>query len=633
MPTHDPVRSATTDGLTISSALDLVTESAQIPQQHALVELRMLRLCGVSVLIGAVAAFTAKILISLITLITNISFFGRFSWADAVPADAVQGLGLWVIPIPIIGALIVGFMARYGSKAIRGHGIPEAMEQVLTNESRIPARITFLKPVSSAISIGTGGPFGAEGPIIATGGAIGSVVGQIIHSTTAERKTLLAAGAAAGMAATFGSPVSAVLLAVELLLFEFRPRSIIPVALAAAAAAGVRMKLVGADPILAMPNPTQPTFTGLCCSILMGGVIGLIAAAITRALYFIEDGFDHLPVHWMWWPAIGAVAVGIVGWLAPDTLGVGYYNIRNILSPNKLTLSAIAWLCAMKFISWSISLGSGTSGGTLAPLATLGAGIGALFGAALLSFAPNTGINLGVAALVGMAALFAGASRAMLASVVFAFETTLQPLGLLPLLGSCAASYLVSSLLMRNSIMTEKIARRGVQPPAEYVADVLTQMLVRDVASQGVVSLGATDTVAKTRDWLASAARGTSHQGFPILDTNQCLVGVLTRRDLLDATIPADQTLENLVRRAPKFIYDDCTVRQAADHMVNHGIGRLPVVSRGIPPRVVGMVTRSDVLSAFRHGIHERSPQKPTISMRIPRLTGKWPGQRTPNIS
>src|SRR4051794_20146261 len=603
----------------------------RVPIERAFIDKRVVLLCLSSVVLAIVTGFIAQGLVGLIGIVTNIAFYGRFSTSFVSPAG--NRLGLLVLVVPAIGGLIVGVMARYGSKAIRGHGIPEAMEQVLLNESRIPARITFLKPVSAAISIGTGGPFGAEGPIIATGGALGSLIGQILKTTADERKILLAAGAAAGMAATFGSPVSAVLLAVELLLFEFRPRSIIPVALAAAAAAGVRMKLVGADPIFAMPILAQPTFTALCCYILMGGVIGLIAAALTRALYFIEDGFDHLPVHWMWWPAIGAVAVGIVGWLAPDTLGVGYYNIRNILSPNKLTLSAIAWLCTMKFISWSISLGSGTSGGTLAPLATLGAGIGALFGAALLWLSPNTGIDLGVAALVGMASLFAGASRAMLASVVFAFETTLQPLGLLPLLGSCAASYLVSSLLMRNSIMTEKIARRGVQPPAEYVADVLTQTLVRDVASKGVISLQATETVAKTREWLATAASGTTHQGFPILDKNQCLVGVLTRRDLLDVTIPAEQTLESLVRRAPKFIYDDCTVRQAADHMVNHGIGRLPVVRRGIPPRVVGMVTRSDVLSAFRHGLHERSPQKPTISMRIPGLKGKWPGQRTPKTS
>lgn len=265
MATHDPALSATTEGLTVSPALDLLAESEQIPQQQVLVDLRVLRLCALSILIGLAGAVASRVLIGLIAFITNFAFYQRISFSEAVPADAVQRLGLWVIPIPVIGALIVGFMARYGSKATRGHGIPEAMEQILTNQSRIPARITLLKPLSAAVAIGTGGPFGAEGPIIATGGAIGSVVGQAMHNTVAERKTLLAAGAAAGMAATFGSPVSAVLLAVELLLFEFRPRSIIPVALAAAAAAGVRMTIVGAEPIFGMPNLDHPTFTALCC--------------------------------------------------------------------------------------------------------------------------------------------------------------------------------------------------------------------------------------------------------------------------------------------------------------------------------------------------------------------------------
>jgi H+/Cl- antiporter ClcA len=629
MQIHDPAQSATTDGLTISPALDLLAQSEQFPQHHALVDLRVLRLCGLSILIGIVSSFAAKFLIGLIALITNISFFSRFQLADAIPADAVPYIGLWVIPIPIIGGLIVGFMARYGSKAIRGHGIPEAMEQVLTNESRIPARITFLKPVSSAISIGTGGPFGAEGPIIATGGAIGSVVGQIVQSTTAERKTLLAAGAAAGMAATFGSPVSAVLLAIELLLFEFRPRSIIPVAMAAVSAAGVRMAFEGTAPIFAMTNLEQPPFSALCFYILLGAIMGLIAVAVTRAVYYIEDGFERLPIHWMWWPALGGLVVGICGWIAPNTLGVGYYNIREILSHN-LTVNAIAFLCLMKFISWSISLGSGTSGGTLAPLFTIGGALGAVAGAAFIWLAPHLGVDIRIAALVGMAALFAGASRAMLASVVFAFETTLQPLGLLPLLGGCAASYLISTLLMRNSIMTEKIERRGIRTPGEYVADTLAHTLVRQVASRTVVSLQATDTLAQTRAWLESGAKGTTHQGFPILDARETLVGVLTRRDLLDPSKDAAQTLGQMIRRLPKFVYDDCTVRQAADHMVNHGIGRLPVVNRATPPVLIGMLTRSDVLSAFQNRIRDSAPQKPTIAVRLPRFGNK---RQTPKAS
>src|SRR3954451_22073172 len=313
MVTHDPALSATTDGLTVSPSLDLLAESEQIPQQQVLVDLRVLRICALSIVIGLAAAVASRVLIGLIAFITNFAFYQRFTVGEAVPADAVARLGLWVIPIPVLGALVVGFMARYGSKAIRGHGIPEAMEQILTNQSRIPARITLLKPLSAAVAIGTGGPFGAEGPIIATGGALGSVVGQAVHSTTAERKTLLAAGASAGMAATFGSPVSAVLLAIELLLFEFRPRSIIPVALAAVSAAGMRMAMEGSAPIFAMTNLVQPHVSALCFYILLGGLMGLIGVGVTRAVYFIEDGFEKLPIHWMWWPALGGLAVGLVG--------------------------------------------------------------------------------------------------------------------------------------------------------------------------------------------------------------------------------------------------------------------------------------------------------------------------------
>jgi chloride channel protein, CIC family len=610
-------RSATTDGLTVSPALDVVLESAQVPAQTTLVDRRVIALCAMALALGVMAGFIAQLLIGLINFVTNFAFFSRFSIADASPA--ANELGLWVIPVPILGALFVGFMARYGSKAIRGHGIPEAMEQVLTNESRIPARLTFLKPVSAAVAIGTGGPFGAEGPIIATGGALGSLLGQIMRTTPAERKTLLSAGAAAGMAATFGSPVSAVLLAIELLLFEFRPRSIIPVALASSSAAGIRMLFEGVKPVFAMANLEHPSPAALAVYIVLGAVMGLAAVIVTRAVYAVEDAFERLPVHWMWWPAIGAIAVGVIGYFAPRTLGVGYENISDIIS-NQLPLKAVILLCGMKFLSWAISLGSGTSGGTLAPIFTLGGGLGAVLGAAAAWLVPEAGVDVRIAALVGMAALFAGASRALLASAVFAFETTLQPLGLLPLLAGCAASYLISCLLMRNSIMTEKIARRGISPPAEYVADLLEQVLVRQVCSRGVISLKADDTLAQVRAWLVSGAEGTTHQGFPVLDERGVLVGVVTRRDLVKLTDPDGRRIRDIIARTPKYVYDDCTVRQAADHMVNHGIGRLPVVSRAVPHEVLGMVTRSDILSVYRRRVEEARSEAPTIRLRVPRL-------------
>jgi H+/Cl- antiporter ClcA/CBS domain-containing protein len=576
-------------------------DASAVPSQTTLVDRRVVFICVLSILLAAAAACIAQLLMRLIWLITNISFHGRFAWDYATPPTTRADMHWWMIFIPIVGGVIVGIMARYGHKAIRGHGIPEAMEQVLLNESRIPPSITFLKPLSAAFAIGTGGPFGAEGPIIATGGALGSVIGQIIPTSASERKTLLAAGAAAGMAATFGSPVSAVLLAIELLLFEFRPRSLIPVALAAATAAGVRVIFDGVKPVFPMPDLTTPAGAALAWYIVLGAVIGAISVYVTRAVYFVEDSFEHLPVHWMWWPAIGAVAVGICGYFAPRTLGVGYFNISDILSGTN-PWGFIAFLIVMKFISWSISLGSGTSGGTLAPLFTIGGGLGAVLGIGIQHLFPHSGIDIRIAALVGMAAIFAGASRALLASAVFAFETTLQPLGLLPLLGGCTASFLVSCLLMRNTIMTEKIARRGVRVPAEYQADFLDQVLVREVCSRDPVTLLDDQTLEEVRNWINSGVDGATHQGFPVLDSKEkYIVGVLTRRDLLKTNgTPGSTKLRELIKNFPRLVYDDLTLRDAANHMVNHDIGRLPVVSRHEPGKVIGMLTRSDVLGAHR---------------------------------
>jgi CIC family chloride channel protein len=604
---HSSPGSATTDGLAISPSLDALLLATQVPRQHYPLDLRSLRTCALAILLGLAAAFVALLLMWLIGLVTNLAFYGHLSIASAAPAAAVSRLGAWVILIPVSGALLVGIMARYGSKAIRGHGIPEAMEQVLTNRSRIPAKVMFLKPLSSAIAIGTGGPFGAEGPIIATGGALGSVIGQFTTTSPAERKTLLAAGAAAGMAATFGSPVSAVLLAIELLLFEYRPRSIIPVALAVTVATGMRFLYLGATPAFAMPALGPVTMGALAFYLVLGALMGLVAAAVSRSVYVIEDIFEKLPIHWMWWPALGAVAVGVIGYYAPDTLGVGYYNITAILS-NELPLNAVAFLCAMKFLSWSIALGSGTSGGTLAPLFTIGGGLGALIAGAATSLLPAIGIDLRMAGLVGMATLFAGASRALLASVVFAFETTLQPMALLPLLGSCAAAYLVSVLTARHSIMTEKIARRGVLTPSEYATDPLDHFLARDIATRPAVTLGKCQGIRQVQDWIMSGAPGSLHQGFPVVDESGALVGVLTRRDLLSAD-PGRSDVGDLITQLPRFVYEDSTARQAADHMVVHDIGRLPVVNRIGKPVVVGMITRSDVFSCYRQRIDEHVPE------------------------
>jgi chloride channel protein, CIC family len=606
MADHEISSASTTDGLPVAPSFGPGLEAEHVERRASGVDRRVLFITGLSMLVAVAAAFVAQGLTHLIGLITNIAFYQRLSTEFVSPAG--HQLGLWVIIVPVIGAIAIGLMARYGSKAIRGHGIPEAMEQVLTNESRIPPRMTFLKPISAAISIGTGGPFGAEGPIIATGGSLGSLVGQLLHISADERKTLLAAGAAAGMTATFGSPVSAVLLAIELLLFEYRPRSLIPVALACATANGVRVALIGSAPAFAVSDLTQPSDLALATYVVIGAIVGVGSVLVTRLVYAIEDGFAKLPIHWMWWPALGALPVGIIGYFYPRTMGVGYDNIEMIVSGH-LDAFAIVTLCSWKLISWSISLGSGTSGGTLAPLFTIGGGLGGLLAIFAASLLPAGGIDPRIGALVGMAAMFAGASRAVLASVVFAFETTRQPLGLLPLLGGCSAAYLVSCLLMQHSIMTEKIARRGVRVLSEYSIDVLDALFVRDFATKPVTTLTGTQTLAEIRNWLDTAVAASIHQGFPVVDDSGALIGVVTRRDLRDPRQDAGTTVANVIKRPPVVIGEQATLREAADRMVETRVGRLPVVSPSNPQRVVAILSRSDVIRAHERRLRAASAQ------------------------
>ncbi|MEW5315079.1 MAG: hypothetical protein WDW38_006531 [Sanguina aurantia] len=353
---------------------------------------------------------------------------------------------------------------------------------------------------ASAIAIGTGGPFGAEGPIIATGGALGSLIGQWTHVTADERKTLLAAGAAAGMAAVFAAPVSAVLLAIELLLFERRARSLIPVALAAVVGAGMHVLFEGSAPMFPMPAIAAPDLIALATYVVIGAIVGAVSVGVTRLTYAIEDGFEKLPIHWMWWPALGGLVVGAVGYVMPRTLGVGYDNITAVIS-GQIGLAGLVALCLLKLLSWSVALGSGTSGGTLAPLFTIGGALGGALGIVAVMLAPWLHVDPRLAALVSMAAMFSGASRALLTSVVFALETTQQPHVLLPLLGACTSATLVSGLMMRTTIMSEKIERRGVRVPADYSADYLERILVGAACSRDVVTLATSQRVADVIAW------------------------------------------------------------------------------------------------------------------------------------
>ncbi len=613
MNCHELERASTTAGLPVAPTLGPTLEAAHVTGRRAVADGRVVLVSVVAVFVAVLASLAAWLLTTLIAVVTQLAWFGRLSTQPASPAT--NALGLLGVGVPVIGGLLVGMMARFGSEKIRGHGIPEAMEQVLVNESRIPPRLTFLKPASAAIAIGTGGPFGAEGPIIATGGALGSLVGQLLETTPQERKTLLAAGAAAGMAATFGTPVAAVLLAVELLLFELRPRTLVPVAFAAATAMAVRVSHAGSAPFFPMPALVTPGSVAFACYVAIGAVTGLASVAVTRAVYGMEDAFSKLPIHWMWWPALGGIVVGLVGLVAPRTLGVGYDNIGALVS-GRIAVSAAIVLCSWKLVSWLVALGSGTSGGTLAPLFTIGGGLGAALGAAASLAFPDAGIELRLAALIGMAALFGGASRAVLASVVFAFETTLAPGAILPLLGGCTAAFLVSCLWMRDSIMTEKIARRGVRVPFEYAADHLAHVLAGEAATRDVCALRADQTVGEARAWLDSGARGSSHQGFPVLDTEERLVGVVTRRDLASHAA-SGAPLSGVATRPAMVVHEDDTLRQAADLMALTGVGRLPVVRSDAPDRLAGIVTRSDLVDAHRRRLTEAHSLQPGLAARV----------------
>lgn len=572
---------------------------------------RLIRISLIALSIAIVVSVVARFLVALIDLFTNMAFFGRLSFHHITPIT--NTLGLWVVLVPAAGGLIVGLMALYGSKAIRGHGIPEAMEQILTNQSRIRPSIMYLKPLSAAVSIGTGGPFGAEGPIIATGGALGSTIGQLLKITHNERKILLAAGATAGMSAIFGSPLAAIFLAIELLLFEFSPRSIIPVAIACITGAAGHHLLFETGPVFSMPDLAVPTNTALAVYSVIGVLIGLAAAVVTKVVYFIEDSFEHLPIHWAWWPALGGLVVGIIGYFAPETLGVGYENITGVLS-GSLPMQVILSLCLFKFLSWAIALGSGTSGGTLAPLLTIGGATGALLGILALHWFPQAGIVLPMAALVGMSALFAGASRALLTSIIFALETTYQAHALLPLLAACTAAYVVSLLFMKNTIMTEKIARRGVKTPHSYEPDILEKVSVQEVVTNEGLVLSAEAFIGDVRSWLKSEPEHQQNY-YVVAGKDGLFEGVVSASSLFSAHQAPDKSVASLIKRKKISVVKGESLRKSVEIMARENVDVLPVVDP-LNNHVVGVLTYKDIITAYRFQLSDHVESHPNISLK-----------------
>ena len=554
---------------------------------------RVLPISGLAAAIGVFAALVAAALLKLIGLFTNLFFFQRVDTALVSPAG--HHLGVFVVLVPVAGALVIGVMARYGSERIRGHGIPEAIEAILINGSRVEPKVALLKPLSSAISIGSGGPFGAEGPIIMTGGAFGSLIAQFFHLTSAERKTLLVAGAAAGMSATFAAPVASVMLAVELLLFEWKPRSLIPVALASVTAAAVRRHILGLGPIF--PVPVHPTFIGagsLLGCVIVGALAGALSALLTGAVYASEDAFSHLPIHWMWWPAIGGLTIGIGGFFFPQALGVGYDVIGGLLQGDMPT-RIIVGVLVVKSAIWAISLGSGTSGGVLAPLLMIGGALGGLE-ARLLPWE-----GAGFWPLVSMGAILGGTMRSPLTGVVFVLELTHDVNVMLPLLLAVTIAHGFTVLALRRSILTEKVARRGFHLSREYAIDPLEIIFAREVVRTSFVALDAD----ASSDVVAAALGGgkTERQRqrlFPVVDAGRRLVGVVTRSGLRQWLNAADGTprhLRDVIEHQPVVAYEDEPLRVIVFRMAETGLTRLPVIARR-DGTLVGMLALTDLLIA-----------------------------------
>lgn len=568
----------------------------------------MLAITAAAIPIGVLSAFLALGLLRLIALFTNLFFFQRVDFSLTTPAG--NHLGWLALFVPVAGGLVIGLMARFGSERIRGHGIPEAIEAILINGSRVDPKVAVLKPISAAISIGSGGPFGAEGPIIMTGGAFGSLIAQFLRLTAAERKTLLVAGAAAGMSATFAAPVSAVLLAVELLLFEWKPRSAIPVALASATAAVMRRYIIGLGPLF--PVPPHPEFIGpqgvLGCAVA-GVLAGGLAALLTVSVYAAEDAFHKLPIHWMWWPALGGLAIGVGGLFVPQALGVGYDVIGDLLNGN-LSLQLVAGVLVVKWLIWAISLGSGTSGGVLAPLLMMGGALGGLES----TFLPNEGV--GFWPLVSMGAILGGAMRSPFTGVVFALELTHDINILLPLLVGAFVAHGFTVLTLKRSILTEKVARRGYHLSREYATDPLEILFVREVMRTSVVTLPASLMLADLAASINAAAPPHGQRLYPVVDDAGALAGVLTRRDVQqllerDST-PDGHRLADVAKTDVVSAGPDEPVRAVMYRMAQTGLTRLPVVSSD---GLVGLVALEDLLKATQRHLEEEGRRERVLPL------------------
>jgi CIC family chloride channel protein len=576
------------------------------------------RLVPLAVVVGGLSALVALVLLDLIGVVTNLAYYGRLSTSLVQPS--FDRLGVFAVVIPVVGGGLVGLMAYYGSERVRGHGIPEAMETILTGGSRVEPRLTVLKPISSAVSIGSGGPFGAEGPIILTGGAVGSVFAQFLHLTAIERRTLLVAGACGGMAAVFGTPVAAVLFGVELLVFEWRPRSMVPITASVIVASVAREVFashgwIRAAPLFRMPPAAALSALQIGEAVLLGLAMGLLAWLLTTAVYGAEDAFKRLPLHWAWWPMLGGLVVGIGGLIDPRALGVGYATISAELA-GRIAIGGLVVLLVVKLVIWSVALGSGTSGGILAPLLICGAAAGGIFG-------HGFGGPTGIWALLGMAGTLAGVTRSPFTSIVFGLELTHQQTLLLPLLATCTVAHFVSALVLKRSILTEKVARRGFHVMREYAVDPLEALFVGEVMRTDIRVVPPHAVASGVRDQLERDTDARRQRLFPVVGDDLRLVGVIGWSHLKDAQDP--QTVDALLRADVIVAYRDEVLRAVATRMADHELGALPVIERDGSRAVVGIITEFELLAGRRRQLVEERHRERPFRLRPPRTRPRRP--------
>lgn len=573
----------------------------------------VLKLIPLSIVIGVFGAFIALILLDLIALITNLLYYQRFDLTLVSPRN--NTIGWWAVLIPMVGGLIVGFMARYGSERIRGHGIPEAMETILVGGSKVEPKLTILKPIASAISIGTGGPFGAEGPIILTGGAVGSVLAQFLNLTAIERRSLLVAGAVAGMSAVFGTPIAAVILGVELLLFEWKPRSFIPAAVASIVADAVRHLFVQhgwmrPEPLFPVGKMQDLATNGLLDALILGVVCGFMAWVLTKAVYGAEDAFRKLPIHWMWWPVIGGFIVGVGGVIEPHALGVGYDTIADELAGN-LAVTTLISIFVVKLIIWAVALGSGTSGGILAPILIMGAALGGLLGLVFPGKIPSEW------ALLGMAGALAGVMRSPFTSIIFPIELTHSTNLFLPLLITVTLAHIISVLILKRSILTEKVARRGFHVLREYAVEPLKVLFAEDVMSTNFLTIPTGTPLADTEELIKTQNHLRKQRLLPIVDPHGILLGVISWQDVLQRAL-----LGNLSGLVDDFMikdiittYPEESLRSIADIMAANHVGVVPVVDRDQKGKLRGLITQYELLTARDHILQEERKRERILKM------------------